>query len=230
MGILIAAAAGGAAFLAWAVRGKSSAVFAPSVWRGPGARREVALTFDDGPSPATPAILELLAAHGAKATFFFCGENVRRMPEAARWAAAAGHEIGNHSDTHPLLCFRSARFMEGEIRRAQETIREHTGQTPRWFRAPYGVRWFGLGGVQRRLGLTGVMWTVIGRDWKLPGEAVARRVLNGARPGAIICLHDGRELSVSPAAENTIQALRLILPSLAAEGYRFVTLSQMFKS
>jgi len=229
MGILIAAA-GGAAFLAWAVRGKSSAVFASSVWRGPAERREVALTFDDGPSHATPQILEVLAAHGAKATFFFCGTNVRRLPEAARQAAAAGHEVGNHSDTHPLLCFRSARFMEDEIRRAQEAIQEHTGQTPRWFRAPYGVRWFGLRGVQERLGLTGVMWTVIGRDWKLPAEAIARRVTRQARPGAIVCLHDGRELSGAPAAANTVQALGLILPPLAAQGYRFVTLSQMFRS
>lgn len=229
MGILIAALAGGVAFLAWAVRGKSSSVFAPSVWQGPADRREVALTFDDGPAPATPEILDILAAHGASATFFFCGANVRRMPETARQVAAAGHEIGNHSDSHPLLCFRSARFMEDELRRAQETIRAHTGQTPRWFRAPYGVRWFGLRGVQERLGLTGVMWTVIGRDWTLPGEAVARRVLRGARPGAIICLHDGRELSASPAAA-TVEALRLILPSLSAQGYRFVTLSQMFKS
>lgn len=230
MGILIAAlAAGGAAFLAWAVRGKSSSVFAPSVWQGPADRREVALTFDDGPAPATPEILDVLAAHGAKATFFFCGANVRRMPDTARQVAAAGHEIGNHSDTHPLLCFRSARFMEDDLRRAQETIQGHTGQTPRWFRAPYGVRWFGLRGVQERLGLTGVMWTVIGRDWTLPAEAVARRVLRGARPGAIICLHDGRETSPSPAA-TTVESLRLVLPSLAAQGYRFVTLSQMFRS
>src|SRR5262245_47927611 len=93
LGSSAAAAAASAGFLAWAVRGRSSSVFAPSVWRGPRDRRALALTFDDGPSESTPEILEILARHNASATFFQCGINVQRLPRVAKAAADAGHEI-----------------------------------------------------------------------------------------------------------------------------------------
>src|ERR1700716_402027 len=114
-----AAAIGAAsAFLGWAVRGRSATVFGPSVWRGPRNRRAVALTFDDGPSESTPQLLDVLASYQVSATFFQCGANVARLPEIARAVQQAGHDIGNHSHTHPLLCFRSPRFIEEELRRA----------------------------------------------------------------------------------------------------------------
>src|SRR5215471_16707317 len=98
-----AAAVAGAA---WAVRGRSSAVFAPSIWRGPRDRRAIALTFDDGPSESTPALLELLARQNVPATFFQCGANIERLPHIARAVSDAGHEIGNHTGSHPMFCFR----------------------------------------------------------------------------------------------------------------------------
>src|SRR4051812_18316519 len=112
--------AGSAAFLAWAVRGRSASVFGKSLWRGPHSLPALALTFDDGPSESTPAILEILHRHQVAATFFQCGANVERLAAVAGEVRAAGHEIGNHSHTHPILCFRSARFIEEELRRAQE--------------------------------------------------------------------------------------------------------------
>ena len=112
------ASAASAAWLAWAVRGRSSAVFGPSFWRGDPRRPAIALTFDDGPSVATPALLDALGREGAAATFFQCGANVERLPHIARAVAAAGHEIGNHSHTHPFFHFRSAGFMAGELERA----------------------------------------------------------------------------------------------------------------
>ena len=90
------AAAAACSGMAWAVRGRSSSVFGPSVWRGPRDRRAVALTFDDGPSEGTPQILEILERHRAPATFFQCGANVERLPEVARAVGQAGHAIGNH--------------------------------------------------------------------------------------------------------------------------------------
>ena len=114
-----AALGAGAAWMAWAVRGRSSAVFGPSVWRGRRDRRAVALTFDDGPSEGTPEILEILARYRVPATFFQCGANVERLPAVARAVSQAGHAIGNHSHTHPLFCFRSRRFIEDDLRRAQ---------------------------------------------------------------------------------------------------------------
>jgi peptidoglycan/xylan/chitin deacetylase (PgdA/CDA1 family) len=216
----------GAAFLAWAVRGRSAAVFGRSVWRGSRHRRAIALTFDDGPSEGTPAILDILAEYRVPATFFQVGANVDRLPEVAR-AAAAGHAIGNHSYTHPLFCFRSPAFIETDLRRAQQTIRAHTGVEPEWFRAPYGVRWFGMGRAQRRLSLTGAMWSVIGRDWKLNASAVFERLAARASNGAILCLHDGRELQAKPDIGVTVEAVRRLVPTLLERGYQFETVSQL---
>jgi len=94
-------------------------------------------------------------------------------------------------------------------------------------RAPFGVRWFGYRAMQRKLGLLGVMWTVIGRDWKLPSRAIAARVVTAARNGAIICLHDGRNLSERPDVRNSVEALKYILPALQEQGYQFETVSQI---
>jgi peptidoglycan-N-acetylglucosamine deacetylase len=219
--------AASAAFLAWAVRGRSASVFGESYWRGPRDRPAIALTFDDGPSESTPELLEVLARHGAPATFFQCGANVERLPAVAREVLAAGHEIGNHSHTHPLLCFHSPAFIDGELRRAQEAIARHTGATPAWFRAPFGARWFGLGEAQRRLGLTAVMWTVIGYDWSRKADAVVQRISERVGNGAILCLHDGRELRAKPDVGVTVEAVRRLLPMLSDRGYSFETVSRL---
>jgi peptidoglycan-N-acetylglucosamine deacetylase len=219
--------AAGCAFLAWAVRGRSSSVFAPSVWRGPAGRRSLALTFDDGPSEATPAILEILARHGASATFFLCGANVERLPAVARAVAEAGHEIGNHSYAHPYLFLKTPAGIRADLSRAQQAIVTHTGITPRWLRAPFGVRWFGLRRAQAELGLTGVMWTAIGYDWKLGADEVAVRMAAKAAGGSILCLHDGRELQVKPDIGATVEAVRRLVPLLLDQGYRFETVTQL---
>ena len=190
-------------------------------------RRALALTFDDGPSEATPEILEILARYQAAATFFPCGANVERLPAIVRAAAAAGHEIGNHSHTHPYLCLRSPRAIEEDLRRAQETIQAHAGIRPVWFRAPYGVRWFGLRAAQRRLNLAGVMWTAIGYDWSSGAEEVVARMAAGAANGAILCLHDGRELRPKPDVRETVAAVRRLVPMLLDQGYKFETISRL---
>jgi peptidoglycan-N-acetylglucosamine deacetylase len=225
----IAGLAASGAFLAWAVRGRSASVFGDSVWRGPRHRATVALTFDDGPSEGTPRLLEVLADLSAQATFFQCGANVDRLPEVAREVAAAGHEIGNHSYSHPLFCFRDQAFMEAELRRAQQSIAKHAGVEPAWFRAPFGARWFGLGEAQRKLGLRGATWSVIARDWKLDAGALAERVRRKAANGAIICLHDGRELQSKPDIGNTVEAVRRIVPALRERGFSLTTLSGLWQ-
>lgn len=215
------------AFLAWAVRGRSAAVFGRSVWRGSPQRRAVALTFDDGPSEGTPAILDILAQYHVSATFFQVGSNVERLPDVARAVAAAGHAIGNHSYAHPLFCFRPPAFIEADLRRAQQAIQAHTGVEPEWFRAPYGVRWFGMGRAQQNLSLTGVMWTAIGYDWKRNSDAVFGHLAKRASNGAILCLHDGRELRVRPDIGVTVEALRRLVPTLLERGYEFETVSRL---
>ena len=222
-----ALAAGALAGMAWAVRGRSSQIFGASVHRGAQGRRSIALTFDDGPSRHTEAILEVLAQYRAVATFFEVGANVRRAPELARAVHDAGHEIGNHSDTHPNCALRPAPFISGEFTRAQHAIAAATGVTPTLLRAPYGVRWFGFREMQERLGLLGVMWNTIGLDWKLPATAIADRVLAQATEGGIICLHDGRGISPSPDCTATVEAVRRIVPTLLERGYRFENVSQL---
>lgn len=219
-----------AAAAAWSVRGRSSAVWAPSIWRGEASRAAVALTFDDGPGESTPAVLELLALHSARATFFQIGANARRLPAVARQVSEAGHEIGNHSDTHPRLWLRGPAFIDGEVTRAQQTLTAIHGGAPRLFRAPYGVRWPGLGAAQRRHKLLGVMWTAIGRDWSAESpDSIAARLLAAAtaRPGAILCLHDGRELTARPDIESTLAVLRILLPALRSRGIAVETVSEL---
>ncbi|HUS06728.1 MAG TPA: polysaccharide deacetylase family protein [Bryobacteraceae bacterium] len=223
-GALACASAG---VLAYGARGKSSTLFGPSVYHGTADRPSLALTFDDGPSPSTPRLLQILEMHRVQATFFQCGANVRRDPGLTRAVAASGHEIGNHSNTHPLLSLQPQEFIQGELQGAQDAIQAASGTLPSLFRAPYGVRWFGLREVQKRLGLLGVMWTVIGLDWKLGVAGISDRILNGARNGAIICLHDGRELAANPDVSNTIEALRYVVPELLSRGFQFETVTQI---
>jgi peptidoglycan/xylan/chitin deacetylase (PgdA/CDA1 family) len=213
--------------MAYAVRGRSSSLLAPSVYHGSRARRSIALTFDDGPSEGTRRLLDILNRFGTRATFFLCGMNVKRLPAVARAVAAAGHELGNHTYSHPALYLRSRRFISTELAAAQSVIAETTGTTPALFRAPFGVRWFGLGEAQRRLNLLGVMWTVIGLDWKLTADRIARRVLAGAGNGGIICLHDGRGVQANPDVDATLEAVGRLIPALQSRGFAFETVSQL---
>ena len=224
-----AVAAGGSA-AAWATRGRSSSVFAPSVWRGPATRRAVALTFDDGPSESTGEILALLSRFGARATFFQCGANAERLPEAALAVSRAGHEIGNHTYSHSALWLRSPGFIEAEVARAQQVLTEVHGNSPRWFRAPFGVRWPGLRAAQRKHSLTGVMWSTIARDWRDSGEQVFTRLERGLAPGAIFCLHDGFGLRAQPDISATVTAVGRLLPVLGEQGYECVTVSELLRS
>lgn len=213
-------------------------LFGPFVSRGPGQRRSLALTFDDGPSPGTSHIAEYLAKFGVTATFFLCGENVLRHPQIARELAAAGHELGNHTFSHPRLCprlgwkpnLRSAADNRREFEAAQTVIRETTGVEPRLLRPPYGMRWWGVRQAMLQLSLRGVLWTSIGHDWEWTSGSVAVHVLHSAAPGGIICLHDGRETRTDPDVSITLEALHRIVPSLLGKGYRFETVSKLLRT
>lgn len=225
--LLSGAVLAAAGTLAYGARSRSSQLFAPSVWKGPATRRALALTFDDGPSESTSELLTLLHDHNARATFFMCGHHVRRLPRVAQRIAAEGHELGNHTDTHQALYLRPPQFIYDQVARAQTTITEVTGVTPKLFRATYGVRWPGLGDAQKRLGLLGVMWTTIARDWKLPAAGIVEHVEPKAAPGAIFCFHDGRELVHHPDISPTLDALAILLPRWREAGYEFVTVSEL---
>jgi peptidoglycan-N-acetylglucosamine deacetylase len=221
--LLSAAVAG----MACAVRAPWCSWMAPSVHRGSPYRQTLALTFDDGPSESTPELLDLLDRYGVRATFFMIGANVRRLPAVAQEVFMRGHEIANHTENHAALYLKSPDFIDRELGEAQQTFEQVLYHKPKYFRAPYGCRWFGLGAAQERHELMGVMWTVLGLDWKYQADQIARRIADRARPGGIICLHDGRELEGNPDIQSTLDALAWALPHLQKEGYRFETISEL---
>jgi peptidoglycan/xylan/chitin deacetylase (PgdA/CDA1 family) len=181
-----------AACLYHATHGVRSQWFGPTVWRGPVDTASAALTFDDGPTDDTERILDALGAAGIRAAFFMVGRQVERHPQIARRVVAEGHEIGNHSYSHPVYLYCSAKAIARELARTQEVIAATTGSTPRWARPPYGVRSPAYFDASRALGLPTVQWTVAGYDWKRrSAQAIARNVVRGLTPGSIVLLHDG---------------------------------------
>jgi peptidoglycan-N-acetylglucosamine deacetylase len=197
-GLAALATASSAAFLAWAVRGRASSVFGPSVHHGPPAARPSRSHSTTVPASPRPAYWNCSTRYQTPATFFQIGANVERLPQIARAVHSSGHEIGNHSHTHPLFCFHSVEFIYQEFARAQRAIEDVTGFSPTLLRAPFGARWFGFRAAQRRLGLRGVMWTAIGYDWKAKADTIVDRMLAGAANGSILCLHDGRTVRANP--------------------------------
>ena len=184
----------------------------------------------NGPSEGTLRLLDYLNREGIWATFFQCGMNVRRLPHIAGRVAAAGHQLGNHTFSHPKLPFKSGRFIEREFTEAQKIITFETGVAPMLLRPPYGFRWAGMRAVQEKLSLLGVLWTVIGNDWYWPAERIRRHVLRNAAPGGIVCLHDGRGVHSEPDISETLTALKEIVPVLKDEGYSFEVVSDLLQS
>ncbi len=223
--------------ITYGIHGRSASVFGPSVYHGNRRRRSMALTFDDGPSEGSLALIEYFASENIKATFFQCGMNVERHPKIARAIAAAGHELGNHTYSHARLCprigwklnLRSPANIYNELVRTQEAISLATGIVPTLFRAPYGMRWYGLSAAQKRLHLLGVMWTVIGHDWEWPASAITEFVIQRASPGGIICLHDGRDIRPNADLSDMLSSVKQIVPALKERGYAFETVSQLIK-
>jgi peptidoglycan-N-acetylglucosamine deacetylase len=204
-------------------------LFGPSVYSGRGHRRSIALTFDDGPSEGSLRLMDYLEQQGIKATFFQCGMNVLRHPEIARRIYQAGHEIGNHTYSHVRLCPRTPSRIYHEFHLTQQIIQTETGVTPTLLRAPYGVRWFGVGAAQKRLNLEGVLWTVIGHDWEWKADRVVELVIRKASPAGIVCLHDGRDVQANPDVSEMLTAVRQIVPALKHQGYSFETVSSLLK-
>jgi peptidoglycan-N-acetylglucosamine deacetylase len=182
----------------------------------------IAMTFDDGPSAAlTPKLLDLLAAHHIKATFFVIGENVAEYPEIVARAAREGHEIANHSWSHPNLGKMSQENVRSQLQRTDDAIKSATGKSPTLLRPPYGSiterekRW-----IHDEFGYHIILWDVDPLDWKRPGPAAVRnRILKETRPGSIVLSHD-----IHP---GTVEAMPSTFDELEAKGFKFVTVSEL---
>ena len=182
----------------------------------------LALTFDDGPhGKLTPKLLDLLGRRGVKSTFYVIGRNVEAYPDIARRIVAEGHEIANHTWTHPQLSRLSAARVADELRRTHDKVLEVTGVRMTNLRPPYGAF---NDNVRRvafdRHGYDTIMWSVDPLDWKYRNSSrVTRELVKGAAPGAVLLCHD-----IHP---STIAAVPPTLDQLLGRGFRFVTVAEL---
>ena len=180
-----------------------------------------ALTFDDGPhAQGTPAVLDVLARHGAVATFFLVGEQVLRNPTIPREIVAAGHEIGLHCHRHRNLLRLAPWQVRDDIERAQAAIEDATGISPSLYRPPYGVLNATALRLARRDGRRTLLWTHWGRDWEARAtpESIASRVTAGAGEGSVLLLHDADDYGAPGSWRRTALALPRVLDTLDERG------------
>ena len=191
--------------------------------------KRLALTFDDGPNdPYTLRLLEVLAKHNVRGTFFLIGSYVDERPDIVREIAAAGHVIGNHTYTHPNLIFALARQVRAQISECERALSAAVGEHSRLFRPPFGGRRPATLRVARSLGLQPVMWNVSGLDWKgRSAEYVEGRVAKQIRGGDVILLHDGGHKGMGADRAQTVLATDRLIPRYRGEGFEFVTVTQM---
>jgi len=188
---------------------------------GPPDRNQIALTFDDGPTPGvTDLILDELKRRDLKATFFMIGRHIAAAPKLARRVLAEGHEIGNHTYTHPKLTTLPDTAVEAEIQKTQDIIAETLNFRSAWFRPPYGLLRQNQAPMLKAKNLGIVLWNVDPGDWAQPGEAkIIGTILAQITPGAVIVCHD-RHL-------QTANSLPAMLDGLLARGFKPVTISTL---
>jgi len=201
--------------------------------------RKLAITFDDGPNPSlTPKLLDLLAKHEARATFFVIGKYVRECPDLLRETAARGHVIANHTESHPNLFWLGPDAIRSEVQRCHETIATAAGAIPKWFRPPFGFRNPWVVKVAAELSMRTVMWTLLPGDWKpqpveklisnlQPIASRAQQSLaSRSATGDILCLHDGGHRVLNADRTHTFKALEHWLPRWRDAGFEFVTIEE----
>ncbi len=193
--------------------------------------KQIALTYDDGPNdPYTLRLLEVLARYDVHATFFLIGRYVRQRPEIVRETVRAGHVVGNHTFTHPLLIFKSVEEIRQELSNCRAALQDTIGQHSNLFRPPFGGRRPAVLRIARELGLESVMWNVTGYDWNAPpAEVIERKVAKQMHGGDVILLHDGGHKQMGADRSQTVLATDRLIKRYKPEGYEFVTVPQMLK-
>ena len=181
----------------------------------------VAFTFDDGPTPYTDRLLDVLGGAGAKATFFMIGNKVAANPDGAKRVAQAGMEIGNHTWEHPNMTTIPEQFVPDQLSKAQDAIIAATGTTPNLWRPPGGLTDDAVNAVAAKDGLAGILWDVIPFDWINDADTVATRymLMTQIKPGSVVLFHD--------SYSSTVDLVEQFIPVLKANGYHLVTVSQL---
>ncbi|HTT23192.1 MAG TPA: polysaccharide deacetylase family protein [Candidatus Sulfotelmatobacter sp.] len=193
--------------------------------------KKLALTYDDGPNdPHTLHLLEVLARHKVHATFFLLGRYVQQRPDIVRELVKAGHVVGNHTFTHPLLTFKSTAEIWRELVHCHKAIQDAIGEHSNLFRPPFGGRRPAVLRIAREQGLEPIMWNVTGYDWNAPPAAtIERKVERQIRGGDVILLHDGGHKQMGADRSQTVIATGHLLSRYNSEGYEFTTIPQMLE-
>ena len=225
------ASAAAASYAGYATMAPASQLYGRTLTHGSDPQ-QMALTFDDGPNdPHTMHLLDVLARHNAKATFFLIGKYVRQRPEIARAILAAGHEIGNHTDSHPNLVLVSAARLRQELDGCRKSLEDALGTKITLFRPPFGGRRPNVLRTARKMGLSPVMWSVTAYDWSAKSAdaivgKVTQQVDSRRKPqGEIILLHDGGHLAFGADRSYTVEATRRLLERYATK--QFVAISDL---
>jgi len=194
--------------------------------------KQLALTYDDGPNdPHTLRLLEILAKYNVKATFFLIGRYVHQRTDIVRELAAAGHTIGNHTFTHPLLIFESEAQTRTQLVDCRQALEDAIGEHSNLFRPPFGGRRPATLRVARALELETVMWNVTGYDWNAPPAAVIeKKVARQMRGGDVILLHDGGHRTMGANRAQTVIATENLIQRYKDEGHEFTTVLEMTKA
>jgi peptidoglycan/xylan/chitin deacetylase (PgdA/CDA1 family) len=193
--------------------------------------KQLALTDDDGPNDAhTQHLLETLAKHDVHATFFLIGRYVRQRPDLVREIVRAGHIVGNHTFTHPLLTFKSNAETRKELASCRAALEDAIGQPSNLFRPPFGGRRPATLRIARELGLEPIMWNVTGYDWTAPPAVVIeKKVTSQIRGGDVILLHDGGHKQMGADRSQTVLATDHLIARFKSETYEFVTIPRMIE-
>ncbi len=193
--------------------------------------KKLALTYDDGPNdPYTEQLLDVLARHEAKATFFLIGRYVKQRPDIARKIVASGHTIGNHTWNHPCLIFCSSAETRRQLADTQKAIEDACGVRPTLFRPPFGGRRPGTFSIARELGLEPIMWRVTCYDWNATSnESIERNARRQIRGGEVILLHDGGHKAFGTDRSHTVKATDNLLHEYRGRGFEFASVANMVR-
>ncbi|GAA2203945.1 hypothetical protein GCM10009850_000960 [Nonomuraea monospora] len=183
----------------------------------------IALTFDDGPGKYAGTLLDTLKKYDAKATFFLEGQYVKSRPQYVKRMAAEGHELGNHSYSHPDFTKSEAATIKSEIQKTQDAVKKAAGVEPKLLRPPYGLADLQVADIAAEFGMPMILWTAGSQDWSTKNvDAIQKQTLAVAKPNAIILMHDW--------VKQTVDGMPALIKTLQNKGYHLVTVSDVVKS
>jgi peptidoglycan/xylan/chitin deacetylase (PgdA/CDA1 family) len=210
-----------------------SQLFGSTFFGNSDGRHDLALTFDDGPNdPHTLRLLDVLARHDVRATFFMIGRYVEMRPDIVQRVVQAGHVVANHTYSHPNLIFRTRQQVMNELQRCERALDDAVGEKhEKLFRPPWGARRPATLRAIRRAGFTPVMWSITSWDWSAKSaERIERKVNSQVRGGDVVLLHDGGHLQFGTDRSFTVTATDRVISRYKSDGYAFATIPEMMSS